>query len=146
MNLEKPEYEKDFYAWALHTAKLIRDGNFSAIDREYVAEEIEDMGKSDRRELVNRLSVLLAHLLKWKYQPIRRGNSWKCTIKLQRLEIRKNLEESPSLQYELNRQVDDAYEKALIIASAQTGLSENTFPKKCPFILQECLDDDFFPE
>lgn len=74
------DYEKDFYAWAIHNAELIRHGKFSEIDIEHVAEEIESMGRSDKRELMSRLSVLIVHLLKWKYQPVRQGNSLRLAI------------------------------------------------------------------
>jgi hypothetical protein len=140
------EYEKDFYAWSLHNAALIREGKLSEVDLEHVAEEIEDMGKNNRRELISRLAVLLAHLLKWKFQPERRGNSWKYTIKRQRFEVRDLLKESPSLKHELDKKLNYAYEKALITAVEETGLSQSAFPETSPFSLVEALDENFFPE
>lgn len=140
------EYDKDFYAWALHSAELIREGKFSEIDTEHLAEEIESMGKSDKRELVNRFAVLLAHLLKWQFQPGRRGNSWKYTIQTQRFEVNELLEDSPSLKYEIDKKLEHAYEKALLIAINETGLNQEIFPNKCPFPLEQALDADFFPE
>jgi len=140
------KYSQDFYAWALNTAELLRQGKFSDVDIEHVAEEIESMGRSDKRELLNRLAILLAHLLKWQFQPERRGNSWKYTIKTQRFDITELLSESPSLNRELEKQLNHAYEKALLIAINETGLSQNTFPKKSPFTLNQCLDKQFFPE
>ena len=74
-------YEQDFFAWAMKNAELIRQGRLSEIDAEHIAEELEDMGGSSKRELTNRLGVLLAHLLKWKYQPEQRSSSWSGTIK-----------------------------------------------------------------
>ncbi len=73
-------YEEDFYAWALNNADLLRQGRFTEIDVDNIAEELESMGRSERRQLANRLEVLLAHLLKWRYQPARRGNGWRYTI------------------------------------------------------------------
>ncbi|OGT37714.1 MAG: hypothetical protein A3F11_00820 [Gammaproteobacteria bacterium RIFCSPHIGHO2_12_FULL_37_14] len=140
------EYEKDFYAWTLHNAELLRKGKLSEIDIAHLAEEIESMGKGERRELVNRLALLMAHLLKWKYQPIRRSKSWKLTIKEQRIQIGRLLEESPSLKNALGAKIKDAYEQATVIAERETALEENTFPKKCPFTLNECLNQKFFPE
>src|SRR5271155_4858757 len=90
------EYDKDFYAWSLHNAALLREGKLSEVDLEHIAEEIEDMGKKDRRELISRLAMLLAHLLKWKFQTERRSNSWKNTIKHQRFKVKDVLSESPS--------------------------------------------------
>jgi hypothetical protein len=143
---QQSEYDKDFYAWSLHNAALIRDGKLSEVDLEHVAEEIEDMGKTNRRELISRLAVLLAHLLKWKFQPDRRGNSWKYTIKEQRLEVRNVLKESPSLKYELDKQLNDSYELALVSALKETNFNEEIFPEVCPFTLEEALNKDFFPE
>lgn len=84
----KQKYEKDFYAWAIHNAKMLRERRLSEIDIENIAEEIESLGKSEKRELLNRLAVLLAHLLKWKFQPAKQSNSWKFTIKEQRFELK----------------------------------------------------------
>ena len=77
-------YEKDIVAWANEQASFIRAGRFELLDLEHIAEEIEDVGKSEQRELENRMAILLAHLLKWQYQPARRGASWQKTIKVQR--------------------------------------------------------------
>lgn len=142
----RQEYEKDFYAWTIHNAKLLREGKLSEVDIEHVAEEIESMGKGERRELVNRLAVLIAHLLKWKYQAIRRSRSWKLTIKEQRVQLTHLFEESPSLKHEIEPRLKDAYEQAVIIAERETALEEKTFPKTCPFDLKQCLNQNFFPE
>ncbi len=139
-------YKKDFYAWALQTANLVREGNFAEVDRKNLAEEIESMGKRDRRELINRLATLLAHLLRWQFQSERRGNSWINTIKTQRFEVADLLADSPSLQHELQKQLEHAYVKALLIAVAETGLKQETFPAICPFSLQQCFDSQFFPD
>jgi hypothetical protein len=146
MNISKAvNYNKDFYLWALQTAQLIRENKFNEIDKEHVAEEIESMGKSDKRELVNRFALLLAHLLKWMFQPERRGNSWKYTIKEQRFEIAELLEDSPSLKKEIDAQLGYAYQKALVIAIKETGLAPDTFPENCPFTFEETLDHNFLP-
>lgn len=138
-------YEKDFYAWALYNAKLLRERKISKIDFENVAEEIESMGKSERRELINRLTVLLAHLLKWEFQRERRGNSWRYTLKEQRTRIEDRLKDSPSLKKSLNDSFNEAYELGISMAAAETDLDEKIFPKKCPYSLKEVLDKDFFP-
>jgi hypothetical protein len=143
---QQSEYDKDFYAWSLHNAALIREGKLSEVDLENVAEEIESMGKANRRQLISRLAVLLAHLLKWKFQPGLRGNSWKYTVENQRFEVRDLLNESPSLKYELDDQLNHAYKKALILAAAETGLNRNTFPETSPFSLADALNENFFPE
>jgi hypothetical protein len=140
------EYKKDFYAWALHNAALIREKRFTEIDSEHVAEEIESMGKSDKNQLTNRLIILISHLLKWRYQPNRRGKSWLLTIKEQRIRAARSLRESPSLQYELDSTLNDAYEEAVVMAARQTKLDESVFPKQCPFSFAQCLNSEFLPE
>ena len=140
------KYEEDFYAWTAHNAKLLKEGKLSEIDVKNIAEEIESMGKSEKRELMNRLAVLIAHLLKWQYQPGNRGNSWKYTIKEQRFRLTKLIEESPSLKHELEKRIEEAYEDAYYLALSETGLDEDTFPKSCPFGLKQCLNQNFFPE
>jgi hypothetical protein len=139
-------YEKDFYAWTFHTADLLRHRKFEELDIENIAEEIESMGKSTKRELINRLAVLLAHLIKWKFEKERRCNSWKSTIVEQREETNGLIEDSPSLKYELNEKLDRAYVRAIKIASTEMGVSKDLFPKTCPFSLNESLNVDFFPE
>lgn len=139
------EYNKDFYAWVTHNTDLIRQGRISEIDVEHIAEELESMGKSEKRELINRLAILLSHLLKWEIQPGLRGNSWKYTVKEQRIQIADLLDESPSLNHELEEKIGHAYKQAVIIAIRETGLEEEKFPKNCPFSLSQCLDDSFLP-
>jgi hypothetical protein len=145
--MNKPQtYDTDFYAWALYNADLIRQGKFAEVDIHHVAEELESMGKSERRELISRFAVLLAHLLKWQYQPERRGNSWKYTIKEQRFEVEELLDDSPSLNHELDEQLAHAYKKALLLAIQETGLNPETFPEHCPFSFTQAMAIDYFPE
>ena len=138
-------YDKDFYGWALHNAALMRQGKLGEIDLDNVAEELESMGKSDKRALINRFAVLLAHLLKWKFQPERRSNSWTYTIEEQRGEVLDLLEESPSLKYELDKRMERAYKRAVLLAAAETGLNKKAFPKTCPFTEKQVLKADFLP-
>ena|SRR5579872_910584 len=143
---KKQEYEKDFYAWAIHNAQLLRKGKLSEIDIENIAEEIESMGKSEKRELINRLIVLMAHLLKWKLQKVRRSKSWTITIKNQRAELNDLLEESPSLKKEMEEKFKHAYERAIGMAAEQTGMDEEAFPRTPPFTLKECLKSSYLPD
>lgn len=145
MTKTQQEYDKDFYAWTLHNAELIRQGKLSEVDLVHVAEEIESIGKSDKRELINRVAILLAHLLKWQFQPERRSNSWKYTIEEQRDEVMELLEDSPSLQHELQNKLERAYKKAVLLAATDTGMNKNSFPKVCPFTLDKALDINFYP-
>lgn len=140
------DYNKDFYAWLMKNADSLRQHKFNEVDIEHVAEELESMGKSEKRELTSRLTVLLAHLLKWKFQPALRSRSWKNTILTQRIDILELLEDSPSLHYELGERITIAYEKARLSAEDETGIDKNNFPDVCPFTFEQLLKKDFLPE
>ena len=139
-------YENDFYAWTLQSADLLRQKKFNELDIEHLAEEIESMGKSDKRELVNRLAILLSHLLKWQFQPERRSNSWKYTIEEQRNQLLDLLKDSPSLKNDLESKKNQAYGSAVLRAATETGMSKDKFPHSCPFTLPQCLDLEFSPD
>lgn len=141
-----PTYETDFYAWLLKSAELLRRGQFAELDLEQIAEELEGMARSDKRQLVNRLAVLLAHLLKWQYQPEKRSKSWQRTIREQRKRISLLLEDSPSLKYEIEEKLTDAYEIAVLSAANETGLDEDYFPESCEYYLNDVLDSEFYPD
>lgn len=140
------EYEKDYHAWLMKNAGLLRDSRFSEIDADHIAEELEAMGRSEKRELINRLGVLIAHLLKWQYQAVRRSRSWRNTISTQRIDIQELLEDSPSLRHEIDKKIDKAYEKAKLMAEGETGIEKENFPVICPFSPEEILEGSFFPE
>ena len=140
------EYERDFYAWALHNAQLLYEGQLSEIDRIHIAEELESMGHRDKRELISRLIVLITHLLKWQFQPEKRSKSWKNTLFEQRSQLQLILEDSPSLKYQLDERVNKAYLNALKTAMNETDLPESTFPSDCPYMLEQLLDETFYPE
>ena len=139
-------YELDFYAWANEQAALLRAGKLSQADIEHIAEEIESMGKTEKRELISRLTVLLAHLLKWQYQPVRRGASWEVTIVNQRLDITTHLQDNPSLKSQLSEAIANAYRKARGEAYAETALPKATFPAECPWTFEQMIDETFWPE
>lgn len=138
-------YDQDFYAWANEQAGLLRAGKLTQADIEHIAEEIESMGKTEKRELVNRLTVLLAHLLKWQHQPARRGASWEVTIGTQRRAITRHLADNPSLKSKLPEAFADAYIDARGEAYAETGLPKATFPVTCPWSFDQMMADDFWP-
>ena len=140
------DYEEDFYAWTVEQARLLRSGGLSSIDIENIAEEIESLGRSDRRELESRLTVLLMHLLKWRIQSKLRSQSWSGTILEQRRRIAKLLQESPSLRPSVDEVLAEAYSDAREAASNETGLPETEFPAECPFKPDEVLSRDFLPE
>lgn len=139
-------YEADFFAWANEQAALLRAGKLSAADIEHIAEEIEDMGRAEQRELENRLKQLLLHLLKWRFQPERRGSSWQASIRIQRVEIAKHVKKNPSLKADIAETMSDAYEVAQIAAAGETGLSEAVFPAECPWSYEQIMDAGFWPD
>jgi hypothetical protein len=134
-------YEQDFYQWTQEQADLLKAGALSQLDVENLIEEIESMGRSEKRELVNRLSVLLAHMLKWDYQPERRGKSWLNTIKIQRIDIREVLKDSSGLKHQFQESVSTAYEKAVVFAADETGLLESAFPETCPYTTEQIMGE-----
>ncbi|CBW74356.1 Hypothetical protein RBRH_01119 [Mycetohabitans rhizoxinica HKI 454] len=141
-------YDEDVIAWANEQAALLRAGKLSAIDIEHIAEEIEDVGKSEQRELANRMAILLAHLLKWEFQSKRRGASWEAKIHTQRNGIERRIRKTPSLKASLNDPDwwADAWDDAVEAASKETGLSYTTFPETCPWSMEQTLDPTFFPD
>jgi hypothetical protein len=139
-------YEQDFYAWSVRQAALLRAGKLSEADIENIVEEIESMGRGEKRELVNRLVVLILHLLKWRYQPAFQSKSWQLTVKEQRRRLATHLEENPSLKGKLPAALSEAYDLAKIEAERQTGLAEMTFPATCPFTFEQMMDADFWPD
>jgi hypothetical protein len=138
-------YDDDFAAWASETARQLRAGRFSEVDVEHVAEEIEDMGKSEKRELLRRLTMLVMHLLKWQWQADKRTPSWQSTMATQRAEIHRLLRQSPSLKRVIAASVADVYPDAVERASIETGLPAHTFPASCPFSVDEILQRGFLP-
>jgi hypothetical protein len=139
-------YDQDFFAWANEQAALLRAGKLDQIDVENIAEEIESMGRSEKRELVNRLCVLLTHLLKWQNQAGFRGNSWRLTIRHQRDRLELHLRDNPSLKAQVEAAIRDAYRLARVDAERETGLPGATFPATCPFTFDQAMDPNFWPD
>jgi Domain of unknown function DUF29 len=139
-------YETDVVAWANEQAAFLRAGNFSALDIEHIADEVEDVGKSEQRELETRMGLLIAHLLKWKFQPTRRCKSWELTIREQRKGIALRIKRTPSLKTDLNdvEWQAAAWSEALLSAVKETDL--DTFPEACPWAMDQILDQSFFPD
>lgn len=135
-------YDRDFYAWTAEQAELLRAGRAAELDWPNLAEEIESVGNSLQDQLISRLGVLLAHLLKWQFQPERRGNSWRLTIAEQRRRIERLLRKNPSLKHELAESFAEAYGDALLMAERETGLPAETFPPTCPWTFDQTMADE----
>jgi len=138
-------YETDFYAWTQSQANLLLHHQWSQLDLSNLIEEIESLGRQQRAELRNRLSVLIGHLLKWEYQPEQRSRSWLNTIRIQRIDTLELLEENPSLKPYLQEVVQKAYIKGIALASGETNLPVKTFGQDCLYTLEEILSDRFYP-
>ena len=143
----RTSYETDVVAWASEQARLIRAGRFDLLDLEHIAEEIEDVGKSEQRELASRMAVLLAHLLKWEHQPARRSKSWQYTLTTQRKEVAYVISEAPSLRTKFSdeRWLDIVWSKAKSQAESETGLDIDTFPEVCPWPISDVLSEGWLP-
>ncbi len=138
-------YDSDFARWSEEQAALLRSGRFDAVDLENVAEEIESLGRSDKREIENRLKVLLVHLLKSQFQPEKMKPGWKSTIIEQRRRIRMLVKESPSLRSYPQLVLVAEYDFARREAADETGLPLKILPKTCPYSTEEILTLDFYP-
>jgi len=139
-------YDKDFYSWTQEQAELLKHGRFSELDIDNLIEEVETMGRTEKRELESRLTVLLLHLLKWKYQDVRQRRSWELSIIEQRLKFEETLEENPGLKSKLDDILKKAYRYAVIEASKETKISIKIFPELCPWELDKITDSEFYPD
>ena len=140
------DYEEDFFAWTQEQARLLRARDARGLDWDNLAEEIDSMGRRDRRELESRLRLILLHLLKWQAQPGLRGRSWQSTLREQRRQAEKLLKESPSLHPQLPALIEEAYADALADALDQTGLRPQAFPVDCLFTVEQILDPHYLPD
>jgi hypothetical protein len=151
-NLEKL-YEQDFSAWIERNTGLLRQGRFAEVDVDHLVEELSDMGKSQQHELVNRLRVLLAHLLKWQFQHRQlagrwaefEGKSWRNTIIEQRAALRYLIEKNPGLKSRIAAALEEAYSQALDVVVDETGLPARLFPTENPYDEQKVFDRSYFP-
>jgi hypothetical protein len=133
------DYETDLALWADEQAELLREHKCDGIDWEHLAEEIEGLAGRDRREIRSRFTVLIAHLLKQRYQPEYQGRSWQTTVFLQRNEIRLLVEDSPSLRPYVEKRWPEIYKRASKLAEQETGIE---MPRECPWTMDEVLQED----
>lgn len=138
-------YDEDFALWSAEQAALIRAGKFDRIDLENVAEEIESLGKSDKRQIRSRLQVLILHLLKWERQPAERSRSWSSSIRDQRRAILDLVDDSPSLRPYPSAVFEREYPRAREKASEETTIYLHLIPESCPYTIEQILDPDFLP-
>jgi hypothetical protein len=141
-------YDRDFVGWVDQTALALRNRDYAQIDMEHLIEEVESMGRQQQSELTNRLAILLAHLLKWQAQPLQRivsGRSWSLTIKEQRRQIQRLMDENPSLKPYIPKAMENAYGDAIILASRETSIDETEFSEQCPFSFEQAMQSNWMP-
>ena len=137
-------YETDYNQWLKETVKQLRERNFEQVDWDNLIEEIESMGKSDRRALMSLLTRLIEHLLKlayWQEEKKRSGNHWAAAIVNFRAQIQQRLEDSPSLRPELAAMYDKVYPVAIKSVSQLFSLNSDAH-----ISLEQTLDDNWFPQ
>jgi hypothetical protein len=138
-------YETDFYAWTQKQVQLLRQRDLNNLDIENLIEEIESLGKQEKRELVNRLGVLIGHLLKWEYQPNQRSKSWVRTIREQRRKITDLLQENPSLKPYLDEAIEKAYQDGVDLAVDETDIGIQVFPSEITYTWEQIENQNFLP-
>jgi hypothetical protein len=141
----QPLYEEDFYGWAMANASLLKQGKLNEADMDHIIEELEEMGRSEKAQLINRLSVLIAHLFKWQFQPDFRGRSWSGTIEEQRHKIRRLIKENPSLKSKIPEAIKEGFLDSKSILKKETSIDLKLLPAQCPYTFEQIMEDDFFP-
>ncbi|MBD2628316.1 DUF29 domain-containing protein [Trichormus variabilis] len=138
-------YEQDYYLWLETTIEKLREHKFKAVDIDNLIEELETLGRSEKKALRSYLRLIVMHLLKWQYQPEKRSKSWQITIRNNRFEVEEALEDSPSFKPQLAELLNQCYPRAVMEASEGTGLSATIFPSSCLFTIEQILDQNFLP-
>ncbi|WP_445631044.1 DUF29 domain-containing protein [Nostoc sp. DSM 114167] len=139
-------YKADFNLWIQQTAQLLRSHHWHEVDVEHLIEEVESLGKSERRAIASQLTRLLLHLLKWQYQPQRRSDSWLDSITDSRTQIELAILDSPSLKSYPTEQLEESYQRARRKAAKQTGMLVSVFLEEYPYSVELVLDEDWLPE
>ena len=140
-------YQQDFYTWTLEQADLLRQKRFNEIDLLHLVDEIEDMGKSEKRAMASHIEILLMHLLKWQYQPFYIGRrSWELTIIEQRKRLIWHLKENPGLKSKIKVMIERSYDLARFGAEKETGIPMDCYPEQCPWSYEQFINSDFWPE
>ena len=144
--MTKTDYDTDFDAWLQAQVAALRARQWDALDVEHLVEEVEELRKTEQRGVRSQLRLILSHILKWVYQPEKRTDSWRSTIANGRVLVQEDLADSPTLARELDTLAAWAYPRARRDAAKETGLPLATFPETCPWVLDQVLDEDFWPE
>lgn len=143
--MPKESYTTDFNLWIQRTAQLLREQHWHEVDLEQLIEEVEGLGKSERRGIASQLIRLLLHLLKWQYQPQRRSDSWLDSITDARTQIELAIVDSSSLKNYSVEQLEQSYQRARRQAAKQTQIPLAVFPEQCPYSIDLVLAEDWLP-
>jgi len=138
-------YERDYYTWALEQAAHLRARRFAELDLENLAEEVEDLARQEAKELRSRCETLLAHLLKWEFQPEGRSHSWAGTIRRERDRIADHLVDNPGLKPRCAELFGKAFKSARADAAIETDLPMDRFPVICPYTYEQAMGEAFWP-
>jgi Domain of unknown function DUF29 len=138
----KTLYDTDFAEWSVRTAALIRAGRFDEIDAENVAEEIEDLSKSEHSAVRSFLKILLLHKIKQVVQPERDSASWQVSIVSARQALQDKIESSPSLRPYLEANLQKIYRQAIALALIETDLEHAAVPDECPWDIATLLESE----
>jgi len=141
MRKSTSSYDKDFFGWCKNQSDLLKKKEYSKVDWENVIDEIESLGRSEKRTITSFLSIYFLHLLKKKYQPNLYCRSWELSIKYSHEDFLKELSKNPGMKPKLEEIRVDAYKDAIREACKETGLDESIFPKKCPWSISEILKE-----
>ncbi len=139
-------YEDDFTAWAFEQAELLRHGHLADADLPNLIEEIESLGNEQIHALESYYTLLIFHLLKWQFQPQRRSGSWSATILNARVQLRRRDKRNPSLKARAGEMIAEIDPDSRRQAAIETGLPLDTFPDRCPYLLEQLRDPEFLPE
>ena len=140
---ERAGYDRDFYSWSQEQGRLVREGRWSEVDRDNVAEEIESLGREQFNKLESAIRVILMHILKWDHQPTKRSRSWMLSIHALRLDLDDVLSDNPGLKPRIPEAVGRAYRKARLEAAKETGLELSVFPDFCPYSFEDVTSRPF---
>jgi hypothetical protein len=140
---ERARYDSDFYSWSQEQGRLVREGRWSEVDRQNVAEEIESLGREQFNKLESAVRIVLIHMLKWDYQPERRSRSWALSIKGRRIALRNVIADNPGLKPRIGEAITRAYEQACVEAANETGLGQKIFPATCPYSFDDITSREF---
>jgi hypothetical protein len=142
----KSLYDNDYHAWVEAQVSALERGDFAGLDLIHLADEVGDLGRSQKHKIRSNLNVVLVHLVKWKYQPDRRKPGWEVSIHEHRTRLLEDLSESPSLRVYPAEVLAKEYDLARRKAAVEMRKSLRALPQACPFTVEQVLELDFLPK